>query len=216
MRVARRPGFDPDQVVMEFVVDKADVAEDFSRSSPIFLCHSTNTLRFIYTSLLSSPYQFLFPFRACDRGKVGCGRHRNLYVVVSRYYCSWWWYCYVSWTLTYAESLSNIRRPWHRADPSSGEALHVLVWSKKSLYRRFPEATGYLDRPPWNVVKRRWMASTTSTRGGPTRGRSFALDRQGALGEVAEAGMVYGFLSAVAHVVRAVRVGDLWHVTHSI
>ncbi|KAJ4439902.1 hypothetical protein ANN_08031 [Periplaneta americana] len=52
----------------------------------------------------------------------------------------------------------------------------------KSLYRRPPEATGSLDRPPWNVVKRRWMASAKSTRGGPTRGRSFALDRQGGLG----------------------------------
>ncbi|KAJ4436972.1 hypothetical protein ANN_17104 [Periplaneta americana] len=51
--------------------------------------------------------------------------------------------------------------------------------------------------PPWNVVKRRWMASATSTRGGPTRGRSFASNRQGALGKVAEAGMVFGFLSAV-------------------
>ncbi|KAJ4446563.1 hypothetical protein ANN_13260 [Periplaneta americana] len=43
-----------------------------------------------------------------------------------------------------------------------------ITWLQ-SLYRRPPEAAGSLDRPPWNVVKRRWMASATSTRGGPTR-----------------------------------------------
>ncbi|KAJ4435060.1 hypothetical protein ANN_23634, partial [Periplaneta americana] len=32
-----------------------------------------------------------------------------------------------------------------------------------SLYRQPSESTGSLDRPPWNVVKRRWMASATST-----------------------------------------------------
>ncbi|KAJ4439724.1 hypothetical protein ANN_07852 [Periplaneta americana] len=62
-------------------------------------------------------------------------------------------------------------------------------WFFRSLYRRPPETTGSLDRPPWNVVKRRCMASATSTRGGPTRGRSFASDRQRVLGEVSEAGM---------------------------
>ncbi|KAJ4445062.1 hypothetical protein ANN_06861 [Periplaneta americana] len=62
----------------------------------------------------------------------------------------------------------------------------------KSLYMRPPEASGSLDRHSWSVVKRRWMASATSTRGGPTRGRSFVSDRQGALGEVAEAGMENG------------------------
>ncbi|KAJ4435923.1 hypothetical protein ANN_18545 [Periplaneta americana] len=46
-------------------------------------------------------------------------------------------------------------------------------------------------------IQRRWMAFATSTRGGPTLGRSFASDRQGGLGEVAEAEMVYGFLLAV-------------------
>ncbi|KAJ4451614.1 hypothetical protein ANN_03083 [Periplaneta americana] len=33
-----------------------------------------------------------------------------------------------------------------------------------------------------NVAQRRWMASATSTRGGPTRGRNFASDRQVGLG----------------------------------
>ncbi|KAJ4431162.1 hypothetical protein ANN_19757 [Periplaneta americana] len=68
---------------------------------------------------------------------------------------------------------------------------------KEAKTQRPPEAAGSLDRPPWNIAKRRWMASATSTRGGPTRGRSFASDRQGGLGEVAEAGRVYGFLLAV-------------------
>ncbi|KAJ4441784.1 hypothetical protein ANN_11642 [Periplaneta americana] len=55
-----------------------------------------------------------------------------------------------------------------------------------------------LSRPPWNVAKRRWMVSATSTRGGPTRGEDSPWT-DGGLGEVAEAGMigVYGFLLAV-------------------
>ncbi|KAJ4433240.1 hypothetical protein ANN_15499 [Periplaneta americana] len=47
-----------------------------------------------------------------------------------------------------------------------------------------PGTTDSLDRPPWNVAKRRWMASATSTRGRPSRGRSFASDRQGSLGRI--------------------------------
>ncbi|KAJ4444844.1 hypothetical protein ANN_06641 [Periplaneta americana] len=56
------------------------------------------------------------------------------------------------------------------------DAMHIAL---KSFYRRCPGTTGSLGLPPWNVTKRRWMASTTSTRGGSTRGRSFASDRQG-------------------------------------
>ncbi|KAJ4446047.1 hypothetical protein ANN_12733 [Periplaneta americana] len=66
-------------------------------------------------------------------------------------------------------------------------------WFFKSHYRRPPEAADSLDRPPWNVVQRCWMASAMSTRGGPTRGRGFISERQGALGEFAEAGLVYVF-----------------------
>ncbi|KAJ4432156.1 hypothetical protein ANN_20772 [Periplaneta americana] len=57
------------------------------------------------------------------------------------------------------------------------------------LYRRPPEAADSLDRPPWNVAKRRWMASAMAPEadllGG---GVSPRTDRE-ALGEVAEAGM---------------------------
>ncbi|KAJ4444243.1 hypothetical protein ANN_06034 [Periplaneta americana] len=56
--------------------------------------------------------------------------------------------------------------------------------AETSLNRRPPGTTGSLNRPPWNVFKRRWMASATSTRDGPTRGRSFASDRQGGLGGI--------------------------------
>ncbi|KAJ4441769.1 hypothetical protein ANN_11627 [Periplaneta americana] len=61
-------------------------------------------------------------------------------------------------------------------------SMRMKSYVRRSLYRRPPEAAGSLDRPPWNVVKRRWMASATSTRGGPTRGRSFASHRQEGLG----------------------------------
>ncbi|KAJ4432578.1 hypothetical protein ANN_21201 [Periplaneta americana] len=36
------------------------------------------------------------------------------------------------------------------------------IWTRKkrrSLYRRLPKAADSLDRPPWNVVQRCWMAS---------------------------------------------------------
>ncbi|KAJ4446706.1 hypothetical protein ANN_13403 [Periplaneta americana] len=62
--------------------------------------------------------------------------------------------------------------------------------ASKSLYRRPPGTTGSLDRSPWNVARRRWMAPATSTRGGPTRGEEFHLGPTGGLGEVAEAGMI--------------------------
>ncbi|KAJ4434665.1 hypothetical protein ANN_23232 [Periplaneta americana] len=50
-----------------------------------------------------------------------------------------------------------------------------------SLYRRPSEAADSLDRPPWYVVKRCWMAS------------AMAAEADGALEEFAEAGMMYGF-----------------------
>ncbi|KAJ4428411.1 hypothetical protein ANN_24448 [Periplaneta americana] len=53
---------------------------------------------------------------------------------------------------------------------------------KEITLQAVSRTTGFLDRPPWNVAKGRWMTSATSTRGGPNRGRSFALDRQGGLG----------------------------------
>ncbi|KAJ4438660.1 hypothetical protein ANN_14607 [Periplaneta americana] len=56
--------------------------------------------------------------------------------------------------------------------------LKIQYSRRRSLYKRPPEATGSLDRPPWNVTTRRWMASAMNTRGGPTRGRSFASDRR--------------------------------------
>ncbi|KAJ4439991.1 hypothetical protein ANN_08122 [Periplaneta americana] len=50
--------------------------------------------------------------------------------------------------------------------PPSGEDCHSKEhlsessdYPERSLYRRPPEAADSLDRPPWNVVKRRWMAS---------------------------------------------------------
>ncbi|KAJ4427443.1 hypothetical protein ANN_25066 [Periplaneta americana] len=56
-------------------------------------------------------------------------------------------------------------------------AVHDIDFNPKlSLYRRPPETTGSLDQSPWNVAKRRWMASAMSTRGRPTRRRSFASD----------------------------------------
>ncbi|KAJ4443527.1 hypothetical protein ANN_05199 [Periplaneta americana] len=75
----------------------------------------------------------------------------------------------------------------------------VKGFCQSSLYRRPPEAADSLDRPPWIVVKRHWMNSATSTRGGPARGRSFASDRQGGLGGSCRSrnGRLCGFLSAV-------------------
>ncbi|KAJ4443595.1 hypothetical protein ANN_05269 [Periplaneta americana] len=92
----------------------------------------------------------------------------------------------------------------------------------KSLYRRPYGTTVSLYRPPWNVAKRRWMASATSTRGGPTRGRSFASDRQGGLGRSCRSrnGICISVdcrdRSSGSHVVGPVRVGDLWYATYSI
>ncbi|KAJ4445227.1 hypothetical protein ANN_07028 [Periplaneta americana] len=61
------------------------------------------------------------------------------------------------------------------------ERVFRLWWEERSLYRWPPRTTGSLDRLPCNVAKRRWMASVKSTRGGPTRRKSFASDPQGAL-----------------------------------
>ncbi|KAJ4445933.1 hypothetical protein ANN_12619 [Periplaneta americana] len=73
---------------------------------------------------------------------------------------------------------------WRTVGTSLVEGVGVKYIQKlRSLYRRPYEAAGSLDRPPWNVVKRCWMASATNTRGGPTPGRSFASDRQGGLEE---------------------------------
>ncbi|KAJ4432186.1 hypothetical protein ANN_20802 [Periplaneta americana] len=64
---------------------------------------------------------------------------------------------------------------------------------RRSLYRRPPEAADSLDRPPWNIVKRRWMTSAMAPEADLLgRGVSPRTDR-GSLGEFAEAGMVYGF-----------------------
>ncbi|KAJ4447800.1 hypothetical protein ANN_09808 [Periplaneta americana] len=51
-----------------------------------------------------------------------------------------------------------------------------------SFYRRPPMTTGSLDRPPWNVAKRHWMASAMAPETDLFGGRSFASDRQGSLG----------------------------------
>ncbi|KAJ4432456.1 hypothetical protein ANN_21075 [Periplaneta americana] len=60
----------------------------------------------------------------------------------------------------------------------------------RSLYRRPPEAADSLDRPPWNVVQRCWMASAMAPEADLLgEGVSPQTDR-GALGEVAEAGMI--------------------------
>ncbi|XP_069691895.1 uncharacterized protein [Periplaneta americana] len=68
-----------------------------------------------------------------------------------------------------------------------------MFQNTESLYRRPPKAANSLDRPPWNVVQRCWMASAMALEadllGGGVSPRTY---RRG-LGEVAEAGMVYAF-----------------------
>ncbi|KAJ4441530.1 hypothetical protein ANN_11386 [Periplaneta americana] len=58
-----------------------------------------------------------------------------------------------------------------------------------SLYRRPPEAADSLDRPPWNVVKRRWMASAMAPEADLLGVEVSPRTDRGALGEFAEAGM---------------------------
>ncbi|KAJ4441496.1 hypothetical protein ANN_11352 [Periplaneta americana] len=58
-----------------------------------------------------------------------------------------------------------------------------------SVYRRPPVTTDSLDRPPWNVVKRRWMASAMAPEADLLGGGVSPRTDRGALGEVAEAGM---------------------------
>ncbi|KAJ4442798.1 hypothetical protein ANN_04391 [Periplaneta americana] len=70
------------------------------------------------------------------------------------------------------------RRQWTDIDrrgecwPAGGISswLRQKPSKSRSFYRRPPGTAGSLDRPLCNVAKRRWMASATSTRGGPTRG----------------------------------------------
>ncbi|KAJ4433333.1 hypothetical protein ANN_15592 [Periplaneta americana] len=59
----------------------------------------------------------------------------------------------------------------------------------RSLYRRPPEAADCLDRPPWNVVKRCWIASAMAPEADLFGGGVSPRTDRGTLGEFAEAGM---------------------------
>ncbi|KAJ4452021.1 hypothetical protein ANN_03535 [Periplaneta americana] len=54
---------------------------------------------------------------------------------------------------------------------------------------RSQEAADFLDRPPWNVVQRRWMASAMAPEADLLGGGVSPRTDRGALGEFAEAGM---------------------------
>ncbi|KAJ4449092.1 hypothetical protein ANN_00487 [Periplaneta americana] len=62
--------------------------------------------------------------------------------------------------------------------------------STRSLYRRPPEAADSLVRSPWNVVKRRWMASAMAPGADLLGGGISPRTDRGALGEFSEAGML--------------------------
>ncbi|KAJ4435838.1 hypothetical protein ANN_18457 [Periplaneta americana] len=62
-----------------------------------------------------------------------------------------------------------------------------------SLYRRPPEAVDSLVGSPWNVVQRCWMASAMAPEADLLGGGVSPRTNRGALGEVAGAGMIYGF-----------------------
>ncbi|KAJ4439986.1 hypothetical protein ANN_08117 [Periplaneta americana] len=75
--------------------------------------------------------------------------------------------------------------------------------AETSLYRRPPEAADSLDRPPWNVVQRWWMASAMAPEA-DLLGGGFRLVPTGGLGEFAESGMVaYGSCRLQGPVVKA-------------
>ncbi|KAJ4449574.1 hypothetical protein ANN_00976 [Periplaneta americana] len=61
----------------------------------------------------------------------------------------------------------------------------------KSFYRRPPEAADSLVRPPWNVVQQCWMASAMAPEADLQGGAVSPRTDMGALGEFADAGMVY-------------------------
>ncbi|KAJ4437902.1 hypothetical protein ANN_13841 [Periplaneta americana] len=62
----------------------------------------------------------------------------------------------------------------------------------RSLYLP-SKAADSLDRPPWNVVQRCWMASAMAPEADLVWGGVSPRTDRGVLGEFAEAGIVYGF-----------------------
>ncbi|KAJ4444761.1 hypothetical protein ANN_06558 [Periplaneta americana] len=89
---------------------------------------------------------------------------------------------------------ANIDSAWGYIDEFLSCLNNCVVGSSinvdtKSLYRRPSEAADSLDRPPWNVVKRRWMASAMAPEADLRGGGVSPWTNRGALGEFAEAGM---------------------------
>ncbi|KAJ4428782.1 hypothetical protein ANN_25775 [Periplaneta americana] len=79
------------------------------------------------------------------------------------------------------------RRYGRSTNPQNLVKQHLgLVENLKSLYRRPPEAADSLDRPPWIVVKRRWMASAMATEADVLGGGVSPRTDRGALGEIAK------------------------------
>ncbi|KAJ4444293.1 hypothetical protein ANN_06085 [Periplaneta americana] len=56
----------------------------------------------------------------------------------------------------------------------------------QSLYERPPEATGSLDRPPWNVVQRCWMVSAMAPEADLLGGGASLRTDRGAFGGISQ------------------------------
>ena len=91
----------------------------------------TNFLGEDFFGVFSSPVRQMSGNFRPTRSPFGRRNHHSIFALLANeWVCAW---CVLSFMFVLSR-----RWPRHRADHSSGEALHVLMWSKKSKFLKLP------------------------------------------------------------------------------
>ena len=107
--------------------------------SDVHRCGATGSMRASHaagpvgTGFLGEVFSWFFLTCKTNVGKLQAHKvpeyHLAAVIIIPYSPCWYEWVC--AWCVSYYMFVLSRRWPRHRADHSSGEALHVLVWSKK-------------------------------------------------------------------------------------